>query len=731
MDTGLPRPSRRRRARTGACPLAIALALTLTITLAITGARLAAHAQPAVQTAPAVQDAPQVTFRTATRLVVQTVSVTDRAGRPIEGLTAPDFVVTEDGVPQELAFVEFQRLQNDPLPTLAATASTARAPAPAAPLVAGAPPATIAAAPSGGITYRDKRLLVLYFDTSSLGQAEQIRAYQHALTFVTGRLTASDLVAVLAFKDGTVRVRSDFTDNRAQLVETLQTLLYGDDLDGDGIPDRTDGGTAFGQNDAEFSLFNTDRQLAALQMAVSMLRALPEQKTLIYFSTGVRLNGTDNQAQLRATINAALRANTTLNPVDARGLVALAPMGDATQRSPGGMSLFTGQMAENLTSSFQRSQDTLYGLAKDTGGIATFDDNDLARGIVTAAHQVTSYYVLGYYTTHEAKDGKFRRVKVALAGGRAGTLAYREGYYGEKTWAHFTEADRETQLEDAMRQGDPITEIPMAVEVNYFQLNRAEYFTPVTVKIPGSELTLAQRKGAVRTRIDVIGEIKDDYGITAKNVRDKLDIRLTAETAAQIVARPVLYETGFTLLPGKYVIKLLTRDVETGRIGTYQTPFTIPNLDKEQQRVAISSVVLSSQRVALDAALFTVEGKLQAAALATNPLVHDGERLVPSVTRVFSQSRDLSVYLQAYQRQATTMRPLVAFATFYQDGVQVFESTPLAVADGWNPTSKAIPLRLDVPLAGFAPGRYECQITVLDPEAQHAAFWRAPIAVVP
>ena len=133
---------------------------------------------------------------------------------------------------------------------------------------------------------------------------------------------------------------------------------------------------------------------------------------------------------------------------------------------------------------------------------------------------------------------------------------------------------------------NPVTDITIAMEVNYFQLNRAEYFVPVAVKIPGSELALARRGGAQRTLIDFIGEVKDDYGITIQNVRDKLDIKLSDETAAQLATRPIQYETGFTLLPGKYVIKFLARDAETGRIGTYQTSFTIPNLNREEKRAA-------------------------------------------------------------------------------------------------------------------------------------------------
>ncbi len=163
-----------------------------------------------------------------------------------------------------------------------------------------------------------------------------------------------------------------------------------------------------------------------------------------------------------------------------------------------------------------------------------FDYNDLSMGIVQAEQAVTSYYILGYYSTHAALDGKFHRVKVSLREGLAGELAYRQGYFADKEFARFTTADKERQLEEALMLDNPVTEITIAMEVNYFQLNRAEYFVPVAVKIPGSELALARRGGAQRTLIDFIGEVKDDYGITIQNVRDKLDIKLSDETAAQL-----------------------------------------------------------------------------------------------------------------------------------------------------------------------------------------------------
>ena len=682
------------------------------------------------QQQPPLTQTPQATFRATQRLIVQSVFVKDKDGKPIEGLTAKDFVITEDGQPQDIAFVEYQRLATDaappdpqaPVPLTAKPATTATTIAPAV-------QTQISSPPSGDIRYQDKRLLVLYFDGSSMGPADQIRAYTNALKFIDTQMTKSDLIAVMAFQNGAVSVKNDFTDDKEKLREVIGILIYGDDQNNDGIPDHPEG-TAFGQNDAEFNIFNTDRQLAALQTAVSMLKGLPEQKTLLYFASGLRLNGADNQAQMRATVNAAIRANVTLNPIDARGLVALPPLGDATQRSPGGLSMFTGGMASQIMNNFQRSQDTLYALAKDTGGKAMFDYNDLSLVIVQASQAVTSYYIVGYYSTHLATDGKYRRVKVSLSNPQyaSADLTFRAGYYGDKAFGNFSASDKERQLEDALMLENPVTEITIAMEVNYFQLNSAEYFVPVAVKIPGSELALAKRRGALRTLIDFIGEVKDDNGYTIQNMRDKLEIPIDKDTAEKLATSPIQYDTGFTLLPGKYVIKLLARDAETGRIGTYQAAFAVPNLMREQKRLPISSVVLASQRIPMADALFTVQ---KGAAQLTHPLVFDGQKLFPSVTRVFSKSRDMFVFLQAYQRGATTTQPLVAFVTFLKGDQKVLETDPLQVIDGIDPKSKAVPLRFSIPLDKLEIGRYDCQVTVLEPTGQKVAFWQAPIALVP
>lgn len=665
------------------------------------------------------------------QLVVETVVVKDKAGRFIHGLTAKDFTLTEDGAPQTIRFCEHQDL------------ATGAAPLPVAP--AGTEELTlykrlartqVTPEAAGEERYKNRRLLALYFDMSAMRPADQLRALAAAEKFLRTQMLTVDLVSILRYSGGSVDVLQDFTDDRNKLLSILNTLIVGEGQGSSETVDdasSADTGAAFGQDDSEFNVFNTDRQLSALQTAARMLGQLNEKKSLIYFASGLRLNGINNQAQLHATVDAAIKAGVSFWPVDARGLVAEAPLGDATQGSPGNTSMYTGASAQAVTNTFQQSQDTLFALAGDTGGKALFDTNDLTRGIVNAQQAVSEYYILGYYTTNTVQNGRFRRVKITLNQPAAVDLAYRQGYYADKQFSRFTSVDKERQLEDALMLEDPITELSIAMEIDHFQLNRAEYFVPIAVKIPGRELALAKRGGAEHTLIDFVGEIKDLVGgTTVTNVRDNVNIKLSDATAAELAHRPIEYDAGFTLLPGRYMIKFLARDDETGRIGTYQTTFVVPNLNKEERHIPISSVVLSSQRVDLKETLYeAAKAKDREKEEAVNPLVQNGKKLFPSVTRVFSTTREMYVFFQAYKPAASEAEALFAFVSLYRAGVKVFETPPTAVAPNAASRLGTMPVNFSLAMASLVPGEYDCQVTVVDPTAAKATFWRAPIAVVP
>ena len=710
---------------------------------------LSAGAQLTGQNKPVGDENAAQTMMVTTRLIIENVGVKDKKGAPIGGLMAKDFTITEDGVPQKISICEHQTLPEDATPL---------GPEPAGKedikIYNKLATSQIAGESAGQIKYKDHRLLALYFDMTAMpNPVDQMRALEAAQKFIRTQMTESDLVAILRYQGSSVDVLQDFSDDRNRMLSILETMVVGEGQQGAEAADdasSSDTGAAFGQDDSEFNIFTTDRQLAALQTAAEMLGRLNEKKALIMFASGLNLNGLDNQAQMVATEQAAIRAGVSFWPIDSRGLVAQGPLGDATQGSPGGSAMYTGGSANALTTRFAKSQDTLYALAGDTGGKALLDNNDLDKGIVDAQHAESDYYILGYYTSNTTKDGKFRKVKVTVNAELAANLDFRQGYFGEKEWGKFNTADKERQLEDALMQGDPWTDLTIATEVNYFQLNKAEYFVPVMMKVPGREIALAKRGGADHTHLDVVGEIKDDYGgTTVANIRDHYDTKLGDATAAEWAKHPIEFSSGYTLLPGKYTIKVLARDDETGRIGTFQTTFVIPNLNKETKRVPISSVVLSSERKSYSEAIYNVaKEKEQAKQSAVNPLVQNGQQLIPSVTRVFSKARSMTVFLQAYEGTTptptagptptaaqvpatSTVKPIMAFVSFYQGQNKVYETQPEEVSPSPNSKLQIAPLNFTVDLSQFAVGKYDCQVTVLDPTGAKGAFWQAPILLVP
>jgi hypothetical protein len=120
-------------------------------------------------------------------------------------------------------------------------------------------------------------------------------------------------------------------------------------------------------------------------------------------------------------------------------------------------------------------------------------------------------------------------------------------------------------------------------------------------------------------------------------------------------------------------------------------------LNKEEKRIPISSVVLSSQRIDLKNALYNAATeKDRNKDEAVNPLVQNRQKLIPSVTRVFRKSHEMYVYLQAYEQGAASVQPLVAFVSFYCAQTKVFETQPKEVADVWNNRVKTVPISISL-----------------------------------
>ena len=685
-----------------------------------------------------------VTFSTTANVVVVNVTVTSRDGTAIGNLGKGDFLVYEDGKLQTLQSCELQKLDTKPLEPIlpAKTLQTREAPKPA-------PAAAAPQTPPKKEDLRDRRLIVMLFDISSMEPQEQVRSVDAAIKFLGTQMTTSDMVSIMTF--GTeLKTVLDFTADRDQLISTLHAFHVGEaselSTQADTGADSQDVSGSFVADETEFNIFNSDRKLAALEDAARRLSHYPEKKALVYISSGIQKTGVDNQSQLQATVNAAIRANVAFYPIDARGLTATAPAGDASQAASVGSNMYSGSAQRSLSDTFHNTQETLDTLAADTGGKALLDSNDLTLGMTQVQKDINSYYMLTYASTNAAEDGKYRRIQVKLApkaGDLRAKLDYRQGYYAPTTFAKMTGTNKEAQLQEALESDNPVTDLPIAVEVDYFRLGKSKYFVPISVRIPGSALSFHNKGAKAATEMDFIGEIRDARGRQASAVRDTIPLKVASTTAGEVTRKQIQYDTGFTLGPGKYTLKFVARENGEGKAGTFQAPFVVPDLGSGSA-LRLSSVILSNQVQAVKEQIAGAKNSKKL--VAEDPLIDDaGQKIMPNVTRVFRPGQKLSVYLELYdpgvmqfpaasqsqsQGQGAGIASVTATVAFYQGDKKVMETPAVRVNRINAKRQGVVPLRLQTLLKSLPAGEYVCQVNVIDQLGHKFAFPRSSIVVL-
>jgi hypothetical protein len=281
--------------------------------------------------------------------------------------------------------------------------------------------------------------------------------------------------------------------------------------------------------------------------------------------------------------------------------------------------------------------------------------------------------------------------------------------------------------------GDPLTDLSISGELDYFRLARDRYFIPFSVKIPGSEIALAKSKGNSQTELEFIGQLRDEHDKLVGVVRDGIKIKLAEQTAAQLSARPLAYDTGFVVPPGTYKLKFLARENETGKMGTYeQSKIVIPDLAPDKPGVLkTSSVVWSSQLLPMKESIASADPRRKV--VDSDPLIDNGEKLIPSITHVFRKDQSLYVYMEVYDPglDAAQKPSVAATLTFYRGKTKSFESEPVRLDSFLPKRGQTLPIRFQAPLAKLAAGRYTCQINLIDEAGHKFSFQRAEIVVLP
>jgi VWFA-related protein len=665
---------------------------------------------------------PKGTIRSTVNLVEIDVQVTDRDGKPVKGLAQSQFNVTEDGKPQKISTFEYNDIEQ------VETAGKGDEAPVTVPLGAVTSPQEIKA------VVRDHRMIVLFFDLTSLAQDDLLRSTRAAQRYLNEQMTAADLVAVAAFGN-TLKVVANFTNDRALLRRAVDAIVPGHEAALATLAEAAtaangetavseDTGTAFTADDTEFNIFNTDRKLAAVEALCEVLEGIPGKKSIVQFTSGITQTGEENRSELIAATNAANRSNVSIYTVDSRGLVTATPGGDASTGASGGNAMFTGATVVSQSQSRQDSRETLATLAGDTGGRSFFDAGDFGKIFRSVQADTSGYYLVGYYSANSASDGAWRRVHVKIDGLPAGErIRAREGYYAPKNFGVFTTEDRERQLEEAFKSDTPEVELPVAVETAQFRLNPMQVFVPISAKLAPSALQWAQKRGSRETAFDFAAEVHDAKSNRVVGaLRDTITVKIDKEHFQDIQQHALVYQGGIILAPGEYKLKFLARENESGKIGTFEDNLSIapPRFD----RLQVSSLLLSSQVEAVqNAAQIKTQAYAQDAKLKSSPLDVGGERIVPSITRVFTGDQTLYFFFQAYVPTNADGSSLRAGLVFFRNGLRLSD-TPMVSPTEYDEKTHTASFRLSLPLASLSTGRYTVQAVVVDAGTSYAAFAR-------
>ena len=685
-------------------------AIALTVALAM-GMPVCGHGQATPSQGNSNQDAGFVMKVNSDLVLTNVVARDAKTGALIRDLKQSDFTVLENGKPQRVSSFDFEDV--DVAKPLNESTISGLANAMQKKAVSGERPDDL----------RNHRLIVFFFDLTSMQPEDLDRCVTAAKDFLTKKLEPADLVALVSL-DTELKVDQDFTTDKDLLIGKIG--MY-NGTEGDAFAqganansNQVEDASGYTPDESEYNDINTDRELFALRAVSKSLERINQKKSLLYFSGGISRDGIENEASLRSAVNAAVRANLSIYAVDTRGLQAISPLGDASTGSLRGTGGFNGGAVQNNFNSNFASQETLTTLAADTGGKAFLDSNDFAPAFAQVQRDSSAYYVIGFHPSNLDRDGRYRKLQVKV--NRPGVkLEYRPGYYAPADFRHSGKEDRERELDEELASDLPATDVAMYLDAYYFRLDDNRFYVPVSLIVPGSQIPFAKGGDRDKATLDVIGKVLDEGGRQIGQMRET--VKLAVDEQQQVKQKNIQYTTSFNLPPGKYHLKFVVRENESGHMGSFEADITLPDMRKSPLK--LSSVMLASMRSPT---------KLQ------SPIIRDGQQYVPNISHVFRQGQHLYVMYEVYgpaKEKPAADAPrgtkaginLLSSLELIQGSTKVYE-TPVVQAKVLNvPGRDAVAVELDVPLDKLKPGSYIGQLNVVDDAGGSFAFPRFAVLV--
>jgi hypothetical protein len=313
--------------------------------------------------------------------------------------------------------------------------------------------------------------------------------------------------------------------------------------------------------------------LFVLQDVVRRLSSSPGSRSIVLVSPGFIVTD-DYRLTEGDLIDRAIKANVTINALDARGLYTIIPGGDAsTSVANPGTDL--GLKSQYQQSSALANQDIMGELASATGGAFFYNSNALGEGFQKLTKQPEFLYVLGFAPQNLKFDGSLHALKVVVKNPPGLTLQARRAYYAPLHAADPTE-DAKEEVREALFSRDEQRDIPVDLNMQFFKSSDVNAKLSVIARVDLRALRFRKAEGRNLNRLTIVAGLFDSNGNYVSGTEKTVDMKLRDQTLATLPASGISVKSNFDLMPGTYSIRLVVRDTEgqmmTARNGAVRIP---------------------------------------------------------------------------------------------------------------------------------------------------------------
>ena len=687
------------------------LAAGLTAAVVLSSVLVQAQAQQ-----PPADQQPPITFRAEVNYVEVDARVLDQQGKFIATLRPEDFEVLEDGKPQKVTAFS---LVNIPVER------TAR------PLFASRP---IEPDVRNNLLGNEGRIYLIVLDSLHTQALRSQRTKLAARTFIERYVGANDLAAVI-HTGGRSDASQDFTSSQRLLLEAVDKFM-GQKLRSatlnmiDDVNNRIDAPNA---NDPVRDLDDKERGYNA-RSTLETVRNLAQylgnirgrRKAIVLFSEGIDYNifdvmgttATEASVVMDATrdlLSAATRANVAIYGVDPRGLGASFDDLAGLQSFPDDTSLGLGQSA--LFNEVRLGQDSLRVMSDETGGFAVVNRNDFETAFQRIVDDNSSYYMLGYYSTNERRDGRFRKIEVRVKNHPSAVVRARKGYVAARGRAPETKAAAKDgpslELREAMESPLPLPALPLAVTAAVFKGPAPKGAVVISTLVNGSTLPLVEDGGMFKNDLEVIGLATDNKGKSFSTDRNTVNLNLKPDTAKRVQATGFRVIQSLELPPGKYQLRVAVREGNTKKAGMVTYDVEVPDFTKAP--LVMSGVALTS---AMTGIAPTIRPK--------DPL----EKLLPgplTTYREFSQADELALFTEIYDNVKAPHKTAIAATVKAEGGQTLFQTREERDSAELAGSAGGYGFQARIPLRKMEPGLYVLRVEATAQSADRPSVARETV----